>query len=280
MKNKFKKVSLATCVTLLLMFAFFTSLTLVSAAKPIIPRIITPATNGGIGGTYVFNATYNSTSSGNVSCYWYLKSANTANSSWTRIGIVKNSSSSATVLAYCNLTINLKGKIEDGEAYYVNVSINNATATGQNVTSGIRVDYTIPQAASSRYPSDKSTDTDGTVSFNGTVIDSNTTGCTLYFVGTNPGQSSYTMQNNMTKCNISLTGINEQSYVWYIQSSDGRNTTNSGTQIINVDLKTGGTKSSAISLIEEERLSVGGIPIVLIILVVVVVIIFIIIKRK
>ena len=79
------------------------------------------------------------------------------------------------------------------------------------------------------------------MAFISTVTGSQTTACTLYFVGTHPGASSYSMTHSGNSCTKTITSIPQLSYVWYVQASDGTNTTNSGQSTIIVnDGKTGG----------------------------------------
>ena len=173
--------------------------------------------------------------------------------------------------------------VEDGTDYTMIFDIWNGSsgATGfghvNKSVSIVRVDNTVPTAASSLTPT---SDTDGDVTFSSTVTGRETTACTLYFVtsaGPSPGASSYTMTHSGDTCSHALTSVPEQSYIWYVQASDGTNTTNSAQQTTNVDITQGGGYNPVTGVISEE---VAGFPIWIILIGIVVVVWLIIGKRK
>ena len=125
------------------------------------------------------------------------------------------------------------GIIEDANNYIFNVTVQNATSgvvVGDDTNTGITVDNTIPQAATSLTPT---SDADGSVIFSGIIVGVNTTSCTLRFDNKGPGSTSYSMTHSGDTCNTTLT-VAAETYVWYIRASDETNTTDSSTQTTNV----------------------------------------------
>jgi len=240
MKNKLF-VSLVIGAFLLVIFSSF-----VMAATTV--SLVSPAADSTIAGTTVLNATVTNVA-GNFTCEFYAKSSSTANNTWTLLVTRAN-----TTDTDANATFN-SAILEDSNDYIFNVTCSNDTDTWAGDTNNrITVDNTIPQAPTSLSPSTDSIDTDGTVTFSATVVGENTTSCTLYFVEGNPGDSSYTMTHSGDTCTYTLSSIPEQSYKWYVQASDGTNTTNSATSRIIVDVKTSAGKLAVLSQAEKKGL--------------------------
>lgn len=197
---------------------------------------VTPATSGILSGT---SAVLNASSSyitEMLNCSWYASSTSTANSTAVLIRNITNSSISQT---YLNTTFN-SNLLEDSNDYVVYAICYNGTYTNETSASstGVVIDNTIPQTPSSLSPSASSTDDDGAVTFSGTVTGVNTTGCTLYFSGKNPGASSYTMTHSSNTCTYSFTSMPEETYDYYITASDGTNTTDSATTRFDISIDT------------------------------------------
>jgi len=252
-----------------------------------------PAASSTISGTSIFNVTVPESDSGGVdfNCSLYAKSSITGNSSWTiLLTDIKNVTGYGGE-NYTNSTFDTTA-IEDGNDYVFNVTCQNETKVfATNTSTAITVDNTVPTAASALSPT---TDTDGDVTFSGTVTGSETTSCTLRFVGKNPGLSVYTMDHSGSTCTYSLTAVPEQTYEWFIRASDETNTTDSSSIRTNVDISTGGAKGAAAWLISQGKArpgrsatlafvtdgTVGGIPIWLIVMVVIVLaVIYFVIKK-
>lgn len=168
--------------------------------------------------------------------YIYMKSASTANSSWATM---KDAFDNTTAVDF-NGTLD-SSAVEDANDYIFNCTLWNGTDYISATRTGLTIDNTVPTAASSLSPSNNIIDTDGTVNFTGTATDSETISCTLNFVGTNPGYSSYIGVYSTTSCSYQLTAIPEQTYNWYITLSDGTNTTKSTVYTVNID-STSGTR--------------------------------------
>lgn len=196
--------------------------------------LISPANGGTVSGTYILNAT-NSSLPNLVNCTFYAKSSLTANSSWTSLGTATNESANALKV---NRTF-ASTILEDANNYFFNATCYNSSSSSTSVatTETIIVDNTIPQTPSSLSPSANSVDTDGSISFSGTVTGVNTTSCTLYFSNTNPGSTSYAMTHTGNTCTYSLTAVPDQSYDYYIRASDETNTSDSSTIRFNVNEK-------------------------------------------
>lgn len=181
--------------------------------------------------------------------------------------------------------------VEDGNDYTFKCQVFNGTNYVNATRTGITIDNTIPQTPSSLSPAASSVDTDGDITFSGTVTGANTTSCTLFFDGANPGSTSYSMTHTGNTCTYAATGIPEQTYSYYIRASDETNTTDSATTQIQVDKKT--SSGNAALLAEQNNLqseggaefsvvdsTLGGIPIWVIALIVVLLVIGIIKYKK
>lgn len=242
--NKLKYLSLLLGIVLVL-----TALPLATAASTDrgsinIQGIVNSSTYGGT--AWVLNVTNVSLFDQMVNCTFYVKSSATANSSWSTLGTASNATyGSGTFLRHVNKTYDTtRGSIEDSNVYYLNATCRNLTAAGYNLAVAMRypviISNTIPQAASSPGPTDDDKDTDGDVTFIGTVVGSNTTACTLYFAnGSTPGSASYTMTHAGNNCSYRLSDMPEQTYNWYILATDGSNTTASSTWNVEIDKATG-----------------------------------------
>lgn len=191
--------------------------------------LVSPASNSVISGSsVVLNATV--TSGSNVkNCTFYAKSASTANSSWTELATVTNDTADDTVF---NTTFD-STVLEDSNDYQFYVTcMNDTTSANSSTNTGITVDNTVPDTPTSLSPSDKTVDSDGTVTFSATVTDSKTTGCTLHL-----GVNSYAMTYSGSSCTYTISNLPEREYRWYITASDGTNSTNSATYTLIVDIQ-------------------------------------------
>jgi len=157
---------------------------------------------------------------------------------------------------------------EDATDYIINVTYTNATngvLHSADTNTGVTIDNTIPTAATSLSPT---LNTDGAVTFSGTVTGSRTTACTLIFEGTNPGATSYAMTHTGNSCSHALSNVPESSYQWIIRASDGTNTTDSSSQTTTVDIKTGSGKFAIQPIADVDNIvtsvtsaKIGAIPI-------------------
>ena len=224
-----------------LLLALLFSIVLFASLASATATLVTPASSATVSGTTVaWNASFSSFANP-MNCSVYVSSPSTANTTAVNISTSTNSSVNAV---FINGTFN-SNLVEDSNDYSVYASCVNQTSTTQNSSANTAIvfDNTIPQAPTSLTPADASRDTDGSVTFTGTVTARNTTGCTLLFNGQNPGTSSYTMTHTTNSCTHTLSSVPEQSYQWYIRASDGTNTTNSATQTITVDGTTSAGKA-------------------------------------
>jgi hypothetical protein len=213
------KRELLLLATFFLTFVFFVGF--VSATV----TLVTPATSGTVtSNTTTMNATNSSSFGYPVNCTFWAQSTSTANSSYVAVGTFTNYTAGAL---FINGTLN-STYLEDSNDYQFKAScwnISGVTQENSSATTGITVENTVPTAPTAT-PADKSTDTDGSITFTGTVVGRETTGCTLFFTDKNPGSKSYSMTHSGSSCTYALTGIPEQTYSWIIQASDGTNNTN------------------------------------------------------
>jgi len=233
--NKFR-------VSLLLAITVFTfSVMSVSAIS-----VINPANSVTVNGGSAFLNANISTSANNLSyggglinCSFYAGSTLTANSSWTFLGNAFNASAAALNIS---MTFDSAG-LQDANDYQFNATCFNTTAISTAVgTASVTVHNTVPQAPTITSPVDGSSDADGTFTFEVGVIGVNTTSCTLFFDGINPGNPSYSMTHSGNTCTYSVTSIPEQSYRWYVRASDESNTTDSSRPTVQVDISTSASK--------------------------------------
>ena len=216
MENK-KQIMILLSAVFLLSFMFMASASV---------SIVTPATSSTINGVYVFNVSAVAEEELAV-CNFTMASATTNASAGVLIG---NSIANNSVINV-NMSYNTAG-LQDGADYIFTAYCLNLTGDPNTATAtGIKIDNTVPTAPSSLTPT---SDSDGDVVFSSTVIGENTTACTLYFVDLNPGFTSYTMTHSANTCSYSLNGVPDQIYDWYVQASDGLNTSSSSVHTINV----------------------------------------------
>ncbi len=252
---------------LFFVLAFF-SLLLFSFASATLTTI-SPTTSSVLSGDEAFlNASSDSLTS-IMNCSWYAKSTSTANSSYVLIKLQANETTEAT---YINSTFDSSLLQDSNDYQFYSVCYNDTANETSAVLSSITIDNTIPQAPSSLSPVtgtlyNKLSEKD--ITFSATVSGANTTGCTLYFVGTNPGSSSYTMTHTGDTCTYSLTNTPESTYSYYITASDGTNSTSSST--LNFQYRLPSTKAPVTTTTPTTPTTStdGGIPPVLIIVVVI-----------
>lgn len=234
-KNKLL-LSLVFCLVILSLSYFVSSADIISSSN--ITIAYPPASGIMKGSTAWYNATL-------------ITGYEAQNWTRSRAFLVSSSLGTTTPLAG-SYTINqsdleFNGTIDtnqvwDATDYTFTIQLWNGTDTLNATRSGITIDNGVPVAPTSLLPT---SDTDSTVNFSATVVDANTTACTLYFTNGNPGSSSYSMTYSGSGCSYSLTNVPEKTYTWYVDASDGSNSTSSSSQSTNVDLQTGASKGSA-----------------------------------
>ncbi len=193
-----------------------------------------PGVSGTLSGTAIFNCTivagYEDENWTRIRTY-FQSSSLTANTTETSASAwVTNDTDDLNLNGTIDTTI-----VEDGNDYIFKCQVWNGTDYVNKSRTGITIDNTIPQSATSLTPT---SDDDGSFTFSGAVVGVNTTSCTLYFDGINPGSSSYAMTHTGDTCTYAITSIPEQTYKWYIRASDETNTTDSSTQTTNVNIDT------------------------------------------
>jgi len=232
---------------LFITLAFF--LVIISSVSAASVTLVSPASNAVISGTATLNATITGVA-GNFTCKFYAKSSSTANNTWTLLKTQANTTATDAATTFSSTSL------EDSNDYVFNATCYNDTDSwGDDTNTGITIDNTVPQTPTSLSPADGTIDDDGSVTFTATVVDENTTYCTLYFVGGNPGQSSYTMTQTpgTTTCTKTLTNIPEQTYTWYVIASDGSNSSSaSSSNTISVDVKKSAGKAVLLAELEKE----------------------------
>lgn len=200
------------------------------------------------GALYQLNVTLGADDDGYSECNFTAYSSSTANSTSTLIATATNKTKDQQAF---NISF-ASTMLEDSNDYVFAATCGNdsTSLTSPNVGS-IIVGNTNPTAPSAMSPADETSDVDGDITFTATVDDATTTGCTLMFSGINPGRQSYTMTYATTGCTVSLTNLPNQQYDWYVEASDGTDTTESA--YIDLEVKRPGKYSGAASVVGQGR---------------------------
>src|SRR3990167_1319097 len=192
-------------------------------------------------------------------CTFSVGSPSTANSSGTFIitNITNNSNSGSVTLAIVNTSFSFNHTIiEDSNDYTFTAECTNGTlAVVSDTNTGITIDNTVPESATSLT---SGTQSSSSVTVSGTVVGVNTTGCTLNFLGTNPGRASYTMTHSANSCTQALTGVADSTYHYYITTSDNTNTSNTGDTAFQVDTGNYGANPSKTTIVQKDGQFLGG----------------------
>ena len=215
--------------------------------------LVNPATDSTVGGSAVILNATNQTTGFNqlmnmTNCSFYAQSLTTGNSSWVFLNVTGNSTGTVASNSIINTTFDSR-ILEDSRDYQFNatcrnVSNSNGVGASSNILQGITIDNTRPQTATSLSPSGGSVNTSSTVGVSSTVVAGNTTMCTLNFVGTNPGNPTYNMTHSGALCTFTLNNVADQTYIYFIRSSDGLNNTDTSEATFRVSTANGGTTSS------------------------------------
>lgn len=174
-----------------------------------------------------------------VNVYIYSTGA-TAN---TSVFLINDSSVKGFTQNYSdNISVTFNSApLEDGNDYTIIFNLWNSTKHLNITGTGYVVDNGEPTASTALLPT---SDTDGTVNFSATTTNSDTTGCYINFSNYNPGKNSYNATYYTTSCSLQLTGVSELSYIWFVTTSDGSNSTRSAIQTTSVDIKTSAGKAT------------------------------------
>ncbi|MEK6882579.1 MAG: hypothetical protein AABY22_23360 [Nanoarchaeota archaeon] len=247
-KNKKILGLFSLLVLTLLTFSFVSAVTTINA--PVASTAVSGAT------TFRVNTTDVLAGAGTmvlVNFTFYAKSSLSANNTWVIIG--QNNSVNVTLTGNATMNIiNLSSLIlEDANDYIFNVTIKNVTTgaiLGEDTNIDITVDNGVPTAPTALSPT---ADQDSnSVAFSGTVVGANTTSCTLFFDGQNPGSSSYAMTHSGNSCTYTVNPVADQTYRYYIRASDETNTTDSSTSTVLIDTSSGSGSATASYLKQQQ----------------------------
>lgn len=274
MKNILKKIG----VFLILPVIFLLTTIFVSAIPASSITLELPVSNEVIEKVYNFSVTapnetsYDGTAVELVNVTIYGYSTSTVNSTAVIFLTISNTSTNAESdggfgpnMTRFNATFDTQNEgvnedmgFEDA-ANWVFYAIFNSGPDANTSTSAtaVRVDNSVTVAATSLSPTTGTVDTDGSVTFSGTVIGANTTACNLYFPNGNPGSSNYSMTHSGNTCTKTLT-VPEQSYDWYIFSTDETNVSNTAILQLRVDIKTSAGKAAMMKAQLGEKAKVTG----------------------
>lgn len=217
-----------------------------------------PATSGIVDGAGLdFNISYtNAVQTQNlVTCDIGIFSASTANSSAATSHFNVTNSTSRNALNV-NFTLASADLLEDSNDYTVAATCWNTTASiAATSSTSVRVDRTVPTAATSVTPS--TTQSSNNVAFSGTVDADQTTGCSIVFRGKNPTTAT-TMTHSGTECTLTINRIPEDQYTYFIRATDGTNSTDSADTTFTVDVASSTARRGAAVVASMGGGSVGG----------------------
>ena len=194
------------------------------------------------------NASFNATRGNDLSNFsqifvaFEMRSASTANSSFSLIGNVSNT----TAANHTNMTIPSSGllNLEPSNDYQGRATCYATTGggAGDNVTvsstvTGLTIDLgdtpSVPTAIS---PTGRNTETRD-YTFTATVIGANTTSCILTFTANNPGSKIYAMTHSGNTCTQAISNIPEGTLPYTITASDGTNSSITIEQDFSISIK-------------------------------------------
>ena len=130
--------------------------------------------------------------------------------------------------------------IQDANDYNITVLCTNVTGSvyvNRSQSTSVIVDNTNPSAPTSLLSGRV---TNRTISLSSTVVNANTTTCSVLFLGSIPVSLPPAAVYSGTSCSLALSGVNEGSYQYQILASDGNNQTASAVTSFSVNLG-GGT---------------------------------------
>jgi len=127
---------------------------------------------------------------------------------------------------------------EDGTDWSLSASCVNDTGDVKETctVSSLTVDNTIPTAPSALSPT-TSDDENNVGTWSATVTAAETTACTLFILTDSVGTLSYTMTHSGSTCTygtVTLPG-HESPLTYYVEASDGTNSTNSSASTVTID---------------------------------------------
>ena len=184
----------------------------------------------------------------------YGSSASTANSTLVLLANLSNETNPTGV----NWTLPTDATsfvLEDNNDYVIRAIVWNGTVNTQvnavvnktpctNVTS-ITIDRTSPTIPTAIAPTGTLTNST-TQTISATVNAANTTGCTLTFVGNNPGGTRYAMTHSGNTCTQAFTNLPQAVFIYTITASDGTNTSLTAEQQFRIDVRTTTAKKAYI----------------------------------
>lgn len=203
------------------------------------PIMTSPATGGTIAQNGVINITSANTVINWTSCLVQAMSPSTANSSWSTVINLTNTTENDAGLGDLNGTLSSMYVLEDASDYSwraICYNSSDAEATGSSATSAIVtsviVDRTTPTAPSSVTFSNP---VESGETITATVVGAETTNCYIRFGSQNTPR--YVMSLSGNTCTYTVTGDNppDSSYSAFVEASDGKDNTFSSAQNIEID---------------------------------------------
>lgn len=212
-------------------------------------NVTSPASSSVITGSTFLNSTIVKPT---VNVTFQVQSASTATSSWTTV--CRNLTANGT-----GCTWDTTG-VEDASDYIIRAYSNDNTSQIGNTVSSITIDNTVPTAPSSLTSGEQSANT-GTVTLTGTVVNAETTTCSVTF-GANgfPTSSVPSASYSASTCTVTLNNPSEGDYTYTLTASDGTNTTASSS--VAISIREGGSNAApggaVVQGIADNTLSVIG----------------------
>lgn len=218
------------------------------------PVMSVPATGGVVGEDGLINVSFASNLDGNdtAACAVFIMSASTANSSWSLLINITNSSNDdndqEAMWGDLNATLGVEFVVEPSNNYQVYPECYNSTSQGD--AGGSRVGSTVTGVIFDRGdvpPAPTTSHTAQTIFANGdtityTVDGANTTGCKIAFLanGQPPratGSNVFAMTHSGDSCtySVAIGAPSDGIYNVYVQASDGTNTSFSSRLDFNIE---------------------------------------------
>lgn len=216
---------------------------LVNAGNINTPTVTTPAASGTLSGGGLVNISFAGNDGSNVTwCSFQVMSSSTANSSWSTVVNISNSSAAddSNNANWGDLNWTLTSDItaiivEDSNDYSARaVCYNGSDNTTSATVTSVTIDRTKPQTPTTAHADETEFDDVTTKTITYTITGENTTSCRIAFLidGAPPrftGTNTFSMTHSGNSCTYTVTKatIADAVYDVYVRASDGTNTTNS-----------------------------------------------------
>lgn len=207
----------------------------------------------GTNAKYMINLTVTDTSPSLDYCNITIGSTLTSNVAGTVLNGTFNTMSNQTKW---NFTARVD-ELEDANNYIITATCNTTNDVISSVSttlSSITIDNGVPTAPTTQTPADATVDQDGNVIFSATVVDADTTSCTVQFSSGSKTHASISMAHSGTTCttgSIGLPAAKGEPYLWFVRASDETNVTDSAS-VNNLKVETQGNAGARAFVLSQQ----------------------------